>query len=225
MRRKKSVASSQKSDYFACHSGRGGNPGIKAILFDFDGTLTVPGLIDFMAIKKDINCPDNSTILEFIESLPADGERQKAFLVLEEYERKAAKAARPNENAEEVVSYFKKHDYKLGILTRNSILSVRVAMRCFKRIDLKDFDIILAREHIVKLKPHPEGVHLACRRFGILPAELAVIGDYIYDIQAGQKAGALTVFLESDHTTKRPNPPADWTIKSLDELKKIFKNE
>ena len=191
-------------------------------MFDFDGTLTVPGLIDFMAIKKAIHCPDNSTILEFIESLTADDERKKAFHVLEEYEDKAAKAAHPNENAEEVVSYLKKHDYKLGILTRNSILSVRMAMRCFKSIGLNDFAVILAREHVLKLKPHPEGVHLACRRFGVLPAELAVVGDYIYDIEAGQKAGALTVFLESDHTTKRPNPPADFTIQRLDELREIF---
>ena len=204
---------------------RNGNPGIKAVLFDFDGTLTVPGLIDFLAIKKTINCPDNSTILEFIESLPTDDERKKAFLVLEEYEDKAAKAAHPNENTEEVVSYLRKHDYKLGILTRNSMLSVRTAMRCFKRISLQDFDVVLAREHVLKLKPHPEGVHLACRKFGVLPAELAVVGDYIYDIEAGQKAGALTVFLESEHTTKRPNPPADFTVKSLDELRGIFGNE
>ena len=202
-----------------------GKENIKAVLFDFDGTLTVPGLIDFMAIKKAIKCPDNSTILEFIEGLPTKTKRNKALTVLEEYEDKAAKAAHPNENTEEIVSYFKKHDYKLGILTRNSMLSVRTAMRCFKSIDLDDFDVILAREHVLKLKPHPEGVHLACRRFGVLPAELAVVGDYIYDIEAGQKAGALTVFLESNHTTKRPNPPADWTIKSLDELRGIFGNE
>jgi len=232
MKRKKSVVSSQnpvasrgrarRAPIPAGHSHENGKPRIKAILFDFDGTLTGPGLIDFLAIKKAINCPDNSTIIEFIKGLPTAAGRKKAFLVLEEYEDKAAQAAYPNAKAEEIVSYLKKHGYKLGILTRNSMLSVRTAMRCFKTMDIKDFDVILAREHVLKLKPHPEGVLLACGRFGVLPAELAVIGDYVYDIEAGQKAGALTVFLESGHTTKRPDPPADFTIKSLDELMGIF---
>ena len=85
------------------------------------------------------------------------------------------------------------------------LLSVRTAMRCFKRISLQDFDVVLAREHVLKLKPHPEGVHLACRRFGVLPAELAVVGDYVYDIEAGQKAGALTV--TSAQAAARPYSP------------------
>ena len=195
---------------------------IKAVLFDFDGTLTVPGLIEFAAIKKAINCPDHSAILEFINGIASAEKRRKAFAVLEKYEDQAARAARPNEKAEEVVSYLKKHGYQLGILTRNRLRSVRLSMRCFKKIDLEDFEVILAREHVRKLKPHPEGVHLACRRFGILPAALAVVGDYVFDIQAGREAGALTVFLESAHTTKRPDPPADFTIKSLDELGAIF---
>ena len=195
---------------------------IKAVLFDFDGTLTVPGLIDFMAIKKAIGCPDNSTILEFIASLSPEKERKNAIAVLEEYEDQAAKMAEPNENAEETLGYLKGRQLKLGILTRNSLKSVRTAMMSFRMTSLKDFDVVITREQALKLKPHPEGVLMACRLFRVVPNELAVVGDYIYDIQAGQRAGALTVFLESDHTTKRPKPPADWTIKNLDELKEIF---
>lgn len=198
---------------------------IKAILFDFDGTLTVPGLIDFMAIKKAINCPDNSTILEFIGNLSSERERKKALAVLVKYEDKAAEMAEPNENAEEVVCYLKNLKLKLGILTRNSMQSVQTAMRSFQRISLKDFNVVITREHALKLKPHPEGVLEAGRLFGISPGELAVVGDYIYDIQAGQRAGALTVFLESNHTAKWPDPSADWTIKSLDELRDIFRRQ
>lgn len=195
---------------------------IKAVLFDFDGTLTVPGLIDFLAIKKAIHCPDNSTILEFIAGLPSGKEREKAIAVLEAYEDKAAKMASPNEGAEEVLGQLKGLKLKLGILTRNSMQSVKTAMRSFRKISLKDFDVLITREHALKIKPHPEGVFEACRLFGIAPCELAVVGDYIYDIQAGQKAGAMTVFLESHHTTKWPVPPADYTIKGLGELRRIF---
>jgi len=195
---------------------------IKAILFDFDGTLTVPGLIDFLAIKKAIQCPDNSTILEFIAGLPAGEKRKKALGILEEYEELAANKAKPNESAEEVVCFLKKKKIKLGILTRNSLQSLKTALKSFTKTSLRDFAVVITREHALKLKPHPDGVLEACRRFGIAPRELAVVGDYIYDIQAGQSAGALTVFLESGHTTKWPAPPADFTIRGLNELHKFF---
>lgn len=182
----------------------------------------MPGLIDFLAVKKAINCPDNSTILEFIGNISSERERKEALTVLAKYEDKAAEMAAPNENAEEVVSYLKKLKLKLGILTRNSMRSVKTALRSFQRISLKDFNAVITREHALKLKPHPEGVLEACRLFGVCPGELVMVGDYIYDIQAGQKAGAFTVFLESSHTTKRPDPPADFTIKNLDELRGIF---
>jgi len=42
---------------------------VKAVLFDFDGTLTKPGSIDFNLIKRVIGCPAESFILEFIETL------------------------------------------------------------------------------------------------------------------------------------------------------------
>jgi len=195
---------------------------IKAVLFDFDGTLTVPGLIDFMAIKKKINCPENSTILEYIGNIALDKERRKADDVLEAYEDKAARMAKPNDGAETMVAYLKGLKLKLGILTRNSMKSVRTSLKSFRRTSLKDFEVIITREHDLKIKPHPEGVLKSCSMFRVSPQELAVVGDYIYDIQAGQRAGALTIFLESDHTTKWPYPPADWTIKSLDELRRIF---
>lgn len=195
---------------------------IKAVLFDFDGTLTVPGLIDFMAIKKEINCPGDTPILEFIADLPSAGERRKAANVLERYEDKAAKAAKPNENAEEIIIFLRKKGFKAGILTRNRMRSVRTSMKCFQKISQKHFDVIVTREHELKLKPHPEGVLFAARAFGILPRQMAVVGDYVFDIEAGRKAGALTVFLESNHTVRRPAPPADFTIKGLNELRGIF---
>ncbi|MDO9541535.1 MAG: HAD family phosphatase [Kiritimatiellia bacterium] len=198
---------------------------IKAVLFDFDGTLTVPGLIDFMAIKKEINCPRATPILEFIAALPSGGERRRGAKVLERYENNAVAAAKPNENAAEIIMFLRGKGLKLGILTRNRRRSVLTSLKSFRKIGRKHFDVIVTREHELKLKPHPEGVLFAARVFGVLPREMAVIGDYVFDIEAGREAGALTVFLESNHTTRRPDPPADFTIKRLDELKQIFGNK
>ncbi|MFZ1983203.1 MAG: hypothetical protein WAU91_02250, partial [Desulfatitalea sp.] len=51
---------------------------IRAILFDFDGTLTVPGALDFPAIKKDLGCPLDQALLEFIDTVTDPSRRQAA---------------------------------------------------------------------------------------------------------------------------------------------------
>ena len=45
---------------------------VKAVLFDFDGTLTEPGSLDFLLLKETMGCPPYSPILEFIEDLPTE---------------------------------------------------------------------------------------------------------------------------------------------------------
>ena len=42
---------------------------IKAVLFDFDGTLTKPGALDFPLLKKTIGCPSDIPVLEFINRI------------------------------------------------------------------------------------------------------------------------------------------------------------
>ena len=190
-------------------------------MFDFDGTLTVPGLIDFLAIKKEIECPVSSPILEFIASLPSARQR-RAAAVLERYEDKAAETARPNEGAEALVLFLKRRGFRLGILTRNRRRSIVVALKNFRKISADDFAVIVTREDARKLKPHPDGVLFAARRLKVVPREMAMVGDYVFDIEAGRLAGALTVFLESNHTTKWPDPPADFSIRRLDELRSVF---
>lgn len=145
--------------------------------------------------------------------------------MLERYEDRAAEAAQPNENAEEVLLFLRQKGLKLGILTRNRMKSLQTSLGRFNKISVRDFDVIVTREHELKIKPHPEGVLFAARSFGVLPQDMVMVGDYIFDVESGRRAGALTVFLESSHTTKWPEPPADWTIRRMDELRCIFRNE
>jgi len=92
---------------------------IKGILFDFDGTLTVPGAINFLEIKASLGCPSEIPILEFIESLDKD-KQQKAYSLLDRHEEKAAKISFPAQGAESLITVFKKKRLPLGIITRNS---------------------------------------------------------------------------------------------------------
>ena len=77
---------------------------IKAVLFDFDGTLTQSGAIDFSVIKKAMGCPVDSPVLEFIDGLGDPSEREKARAILNRFENRAAENSKPNDGAENLLS-------------------------------------------------------------------------------------------------------------------------
>lgn len=195
---------------------------IRAVLFDFDGTLTLPGSIDFAGIKRAIRCPGDVPILEFIERLPSAMDQRRAWQVLKQFEDQAARRSRPNEGAEELVRFLKRRRIRRGILTRNRRASVDTALKNFAHVRLADFNVIITRDHVQRPKPDPEGVLLAVRRLRVPVSALLMVGDYRYDIEAGQRAGAPTVFLESHLTTRRPDPPADFVVCTLNEVADII---
>ena len=103
---------------------------LAGVLFDFDGTLTKPGAIDFSAIRKKINCPNNTPILEFLETCSTEN-RRTAEKLLNEYEKQSAKNSYPNEYAEQLLSFLKHKGIPFGIITRNSFSSVLSALDNF----------------------------------------------------------------------------------------------
>ena len=190
---------------------------IKGILFDFDGTLTVPGAINFLEIKALLGCPPEVPILEFIESLD-NNEQQKAYSLLDRHEEKAARISFPAQDAESVIRELKKKDLPLGIITRNSLNAVLLALNNFDHVTADDFAIILTRDDGTP-KPDPAGVVIAAQKMGIVTEELFLVGDFSLDIMAGHAAGAKTVLIVHDTTRLiPPHPEPDYTINHLKEL-------
>lgn len=195
---------------------------IRGVLFDFDGTLTLPGAIDFRAIKERLGCPLDEPVLEYLESQPA-AVRIELTKILEEVEADAARTSRPNDGAEECVFSLKKMGLCLGILTRNSLSSVEQAFKNFENVSMRDFDAVVTRENSLP-KPHPEGVFKAAVQMNVLPEELLVVGDYRYDVMAGQAAGAKTVFLSNGGSSfmSPDDPEPNYTFSCLEELFEVL---
>ena len=191
---------------------------IKGVLFDFDGTLTRPGALDFPAIKRELGCPVDETILEYIETQP-HGLRAKLMKILDKREEIAAEDSLPNKGSEKCLSVLKKKGISLGILTRNSLISVEKVIQKFNSIKIDDFAAIITREFSLP-KPHPDGVLEAARRMGLMPTELLVVGDFRFDVIAGKRAGAATVLLNNDgKTVMAPgDPKPEYTIRDLEEV-------
>ena len=195
---------------------------IKGVLFDFDGTLTRPGALDFPAIKVEMNCPPDVPVLEFIQNQPP-GQRVRLFQALERIEEAAALRSSPNEGAVRCLSALKERGIPMGILTRNSLQSVRSCMVNFRGIDLADFSAVITRADSLP-KPHPDGVHKAALRMGIPVQELLLVGDFRFDIIAGKAAGARTVLLTNDgRSAMSPEDPSpDHVVERLDMILELI---
>lgn len=177
---------------------------VKAVVFDFDGTLTHPGALNFSEIKAAVGCPPDQPVLEHIEAMADPAERDRAHRMLADFELSAAEASQPNPGAEELIRWCRKRGLRLGILTRNLRAAVMRALENFKTVGPDDFAVIISREDPHAPKPHPEGVAAAAARLGVASREVAVVGDFVFDIQAGNGAGATTVWL--DHGVSAAGP-------------------
>ena len=198
-------------------------PTIRALLFDFDGTLTQPGSLDFSTLKKTLGCPTDMTILEFIQNLSSQQEQETAFRVLDHFESDASKASQPNSGAEELVRYLRSKNLPLGIISRNRLRSILRALENFKSVTASDFKVIISRDDNVPVKPDPAGIRLAASKMGVQVGEMLTVGDFFFDVEAGRQAGAVTVLLTNGTPSPRSGPSPDYVIGQLSELQDIVR--
>jgi hydrogenase expression/formation protein HypE len=196
---------------------------IKAVLFDFDGTLTKPGALDFPLLKDSIGCPPDIPVLEFIESLPTSLEKEETLSSLERFETHAAALSEPNDGAENLIHYLLSMGVGIGIITRNRLSSIELALQNFQNIPISCFDVIISRNTPVKPKPSGDGIRLAAQKLNLDIKEILMVGDFIFDIRAGKSAGCMTAFLDYGTLTENFKIESDFTISQLKEIKKIIR--
>lgn len=160
----------------------------KAIIFDMDGTLTVP-YIDWKKLRSAIACPPDKTIIEHIDSLPPE-QAQKATHILLETEREAAENAAINIGAAELVQTLRDKGLKLALVTNNHGDAMNIVLQ---RYGLH-FDIALSRDDGV-LKPAPDLILKSLAHLQVAPHEAIGIGDSQYDILACQAANVRCIYL------------------------------
>ena len=198
------------------------NGPIRGVLFDFDGTLTVPGAIHFDAVKRELGCPLNHPILEYIEEQPIR-RRPPLKKILETFEETAARESVPNRGVKTCLSNLGRMEIPFGILTRNSFQSIKTALLNFQLLSITDFAVVITRDNSLP-KPHPDGVFKAADAIGFEPGELLVVGDFRFDVIAGKRAGATTVYLTNGRssTMERGDPEPDFVCRYLLEIVDIL---
>jgi HAD superfamily hydrolase (TIGR01549 family) len=91
----------------------------------------------------------------------------------------------------------------------------------------KHFDYTGIAEEIGKGRPHPDMIFDMMKRLGLGPDELIKVGDTVADVQEGKNAGVKTVAILSGTQDEQKiiDQRPDFIIRSLKELKEIIRSE
>jgi len=192
------------------------NPPLKAVLFDLDGVL-VHSPLDLAAIKNELFGDTSVFIIEGIENLP-ENERVEKCKILEQREMEAARNAWIDPFVPELFNWLENHDLLRGVITRNCRSVVNIHLERFSL----DLGVVIAREDAPP-KPDPASIYAACDQLGVTPDQCIMVGDFHFDILAGNSAGCRTVFLETEEF-KHLDPGATVRIKNLSELVGILES-
>lgn len=158
---------------------------ITTVLFDLDGTLTVP-VLDFPALRRAIGAPPGASIIHTIQDMPQP-QRAAAEAIIREAELDAAHRAQPNFGAIELVQWLHSGGFATGIITRNFREAVDVTLAALGLT----FDVVITRD-CAPPKPAPDPVLEALRRLGRGAPTALMVGDYVDDLTSGRHAGTLT---------------------------------
>lgn len=184
----------------------------RAVIFDMDGTITEPYL-DFGRVRERMGMSrDDGPILEAMERMTNE-ERKRAEMVLHRCEAEAAQASSLNDGVHETLDSLARSGILTAVLTRNSRVSTETVL---SKHGLR-FDLVRTREDGA-IKPSPEPVWEICRTLGVEPAETWMVGDYLFDVQSGQAAGARTALFWSGPELPEWHGQADHVITLLTDL-------
>lgn len=212
--------------------------GIKAVLFDLDGTLIhAKGLIG--------DCI-NQTLEEFGYS-PIDKNKLRGLIGVPLGRIFEIGGVVNKKDIDEMVKYYrnlylsiylektkvydgmfelltnlKSKGIKIGIVT---LKNGDVARKVLKGLEINSlFDIIVGEGDCEESKPSPVQILYSCDLLGIENKDTMVVGDSIVDIKAGKNAGCLSVGVLWGFSTETElkNVGADYLINDIEDFKRFL---
>lgn len=208
--------------------------GIRALIFDFDGTLvdaSIPICHAFNAalerfgaapieenqIRQLIGNPLKDMFPKILPNLSDADIEQLIRDYREVFAPIACELSRPMPGLRDMVAYFRDR-CRMGIATSRMSDGAQSILGAMALLD--SFDVIVGLQDVQNAKPHPESVLKALAALDAAPEAGVMVGDVPGDMQAGKRAGTYTVGMVSSHysAAEMREAGADTTISSLAEL-------
>lgn len=187
-------------------------------LFDMDGTLT-HAVHDFDAIRDTLELPAGKPILESIDALPP-AEARERHRALDAIEMQIAEQATAQPGAHALLQHLTDERRAIGIVTRNGHAIAEATLTAAGLAHYFPADSIVSR-HCAAPKPAPDGLALLLSRLRSRASDALMAGDYLFDLQAGRRAGMRTVHF--DVQARYPWPEVtDVGVPSLQTLRELW---
>lgn len=121
--------------------------------------------------------------------------------------------------------WLEEHDIPWGVVTNKPELYTTPVMQGLQLSD--SAKSVICPDHVKEKKPNPEALFLACQEISCNAESSIYIGDHIRDIEAGNRAGMLTIAAEYGYIDEGDDPKswhADHYISSATELKPLLQS-
>jgi len=188
---------------------------VDTVIFDFDGTLAELN-IDFNEMRRLISqlvsgygighqILRHRYVLEIIDEARAllqsnsceksEAFTREAYQIIEGIEIEAADRGELFAETKHLLTVLKKSSIHTGVITRNCARAVHTVFP-----DISSYcSVVICRNDVNHVKPHPEQLTLALKQAGGHPARSIMIGDHPVDIETGRNAGTLTAGVLTGH--------------------------
>ena len=163
-------------------------------IFDLDGTLTVSAH-DFEHMRRELGLAPQAPILEALQAMP-ESKAAPLWEMLNELEFYYAGKASVMQGAKELLQKLHTNGRQLAILTRNTMPVVKHTLQACKIDHFFPQDHILGRDSCIP-KPSSDGVERLLKFWQADAGDTVMVGDYLYDLEAGKGAGVATIHVDT----------------------------
>ncbi|MCZ6797016.1 MAG: HAD family hydrolase [Gammaproteobacteria bacterium] len=188
-------------------------------IFDLDGTLTISAH-DFVYIRDKLGLDANAPILEALNAMPED-QAAPLWESLNEMEEYFAGQSSLMHGAIELLQKLQARGAQLAILTRNTMPVVEKTLSACGIDHFFPPEQILDRDSCTP-KPSPDGIRRLLNYWQADADDTVMVGDYLYDLQAGKGAGVTTIHLDPQGNFAWPEV-ADICIREFAEIEALLK--
>lgn len=211
---------------------------VKALLFDFDGTLldTNELIIEtFLHLLND-KFPGQYSAQDCLKFIGPSLKETFDELTPDESDEMVARYREWNavhhdelvkgyDGVLETLQQLKEMGLRLAVVTTKNRAGITRGMRVLGAEGI--FEYCITMDDVTHVKPHPEPIFLALEKLGVAKEEAIMIGDNSHDIEGGKNAGVRTAGVawsfKGEDYLRACNP--DFMLQHMTDLLEIVKGE
>lgn len=183
-----------------------------------DGTLTISAH-DFEYIREQLGLPPQVPILEALNAMPSE-RSAPLWSKLNEMEEHFAEQSSLMHGAVSLLQKLCDKGVNLAILTRNTMPVVEKTLVACGLEHFFPMAHRLDRDSCTP-KPSPDGIHHLMSLWQAEAVDTVMVGDYLYDLQAGRSAGVTTIHIDTFRNIDWPEV-TDIKVRHLAEIEAML---